>query len=118
MITSSPFIAFVTVLALAGAAHAQNVIDLELIGPSAPVAVGQTINIQLRARRVPTDNFVGMSFVAIDSVPTLTVAVAIPAGVPPGASIHAMFAGLTQPGVANAYGALTSNGVTTFVNAF
>lgn len=58
------------------------------------------------------------SFVAIDSAPTLSTAVAIPAGVPPGASVHAMFAGLTQPGVANAYGAVTSNGVTTFVNAF
>ncbi|MEY2713549.1 MAG: hypothetical protein RL005_1771 [Planctomycetota bacterium] len=55
-------------LAVAGASHAQNVIDLELSGPEAPVAVGQTINVQLRARRVPTDNFVGMSFVAIDSV--------------------------------------------------
>lgn len=55
-------------LAVAGASHAQNVIDLELSGPEAPVVVGQTINVQLRARRVPTDNFVGMSFVAIDSV--------------------------------------------------
>ncbi|MFZ9688441.1 MAG: hypothetical protein ACO3DS_01240 [Phycisphaerales bacterium] len=55
-------------LAVAGASHAQNVIDLELSGPEAPVAVGQTINVQLRARRVPTDSFVGMSFVAIDSV--------------------------------------------------
>ena len=55
-------------LSTACACHAQNVIDLELAGPSAPVVVGQTINIQMRARRVPTDNFVGMSFVAIDSV--------------------------------------------------
>lgn len=55
-------------LAVAGASHAQNVIDLELSGPEAPVVVGQTINVQLRARRVPTDSFVGMSFVAVDSV--------------------------------------------------
>jgi hypothetical protein len=67
--THSPsFIGFMLALSTACACHAQNVIDLELAGPSAPVVVGQTINIQLRARRVPTDNFVGMSFVAIDSV--------------------------------------------------
>jgi hypothetical protein len=68
MINHPSVIASIAALALACVASAQNVINLELVGPSAPVAVGQTINIQLRARRVPTDSFVGMSFVAIDSV--------------------------------------------------
>lgn len=47
-----------------------------------------------------------------------TAALALPAGLPPGLRFYAMAAALTQPGLANAYGAVTSNGVATSVNAF
>jgi hypothetical protein len=49
---------------------------------------------------------------------TVTIPFALPAGVPPGARLHAMAVALTQPGAANAFGAVTSNGVASFVNAF
>jgi hypothetical protein len=68
MLTTPTFLSTVAAFTVACVSHAQNVIDLELVGPSAPVAVGQTINVQLRARRVPTDSLVGMSFVVVDSV--------------------------------------------------
>lgn len=48
----------------------------------------------------------------------LTASFALPAGVPPGVRLYAMGAALTQPGVANAFGAVTSNGLASFVNAF
>jgi hypothetical protein len=52
------------------------------------------------------------------NAPVQATGLALPAGLPPGTRLHAMAVGLTQAGVANAYGAVTSNGVTTFVNAF
>jgi len=58
------------------------------------------------------------SLAATGAQPTQTFQLALPAGLPPGLRFHAMAAALTQPGVANAYGAVTSNGVTTLVNAF
>ncbi|MFZ9916023.1 MAG: hypothetical protein ACO3IB_11905, partial [Phycisphaerales bacterium] len=49
-------------------ARADSLIGLELVGPTSPVAVGQEIQIRLRAKQEPQDNFVGQSFVAIDCI--------------------------------------------------
>ena len=42
----------------------------------------------------------------------------VPAGVPPGTQVFAMAVALVQAGTLNAFGAVTSNGVASFVNAF
>jgi hypothetical protein len=49
-------------------ARADSLIGLELVGPTTPVAVGQEIQIRLRAKQEPQDNLVGQSFVAIDCI--------------------------------------------------
>lgn len=57
-------------VALLSASHARadSLIGLELVGPTAPVVVGQEIQVKLRAKQEPQDNFVGQSFVAIDCI--------------------------------------------------
>lgn len=57
-----------TLFAGSAMAHAQNVIDLSLVGPAGNVTVGQTIDVKLRARSVSKKSFVGTSFVGIDCI--------------------------------------------------
>ncbi len=49
------------------ASFAQSVIDLTLVGPTAPVVVNQIIDVKLRANQV-NQSFTGTSFVAIDCI--------------------------------------------------
>jgi len=62
----------IAVAALAGAlsasSHADSQINLALVGPTAPVAVNQVIDVKLRATQEPIANLVGTSFVAIDCI--------------------------------------------------
>jgi len=54
--------------AVAGVAHADSQINLSLVGPSAPVAVKQTIDVKLRATGEPNSSLIGESFVAMDCI--------------------------------------------------
>ncbi len=49
-------------------AHAQSEIDLSLVGPSTFVAVGQVVEVRLRAESTPVGSLVGTNFVAIDCI--------------------------------------------------
>jgi len=60
--------ALVAALTATAAAHADNEINLSLVGPSADVVVGQTFEVKLRAASVPVSNLVGVSFIGIDCV--------------------------------------------------
>lgn len=50
--------------------------------------------------------------------PTATTTFVVPPGVPGGTQFFTTAAALVQPGTINAFGAVTSNGVASFVNAF
>jgi hypothetical protein len=52
----------------AGGASAQYEIDLSLEGPTGYVAVGETVNVRLRAKSDATESLVGQSFFAIDCI--------------------------------------------------
>jgi hypothetical protein len=62
--------AFIAAALAAGTAGADSLIGLQLVGPSTPVTVGQTIQIRLRAKQEPQSKFkfVGTKFVAIDCI--------------------------------------------------
>jgi hypothetical protein len=53
---------------IASGASAQSQINLTLVGPTDPVAVGQVVEVRLRASSELIENFVGTSFVAIDCI--------------------------------------------------
>jgi hypothetical protein len=55
-------------LVASAAASAQSQINLNLVGPTEPVSVGQVVEIRLRASSELIENFVGTSFVAIDCI--------------------------------------------------
>ena len=60
--------ALLAALAATAAAHADNEINLSLVGPSSDVVVGQTFEVKLRAASLPASNLVGVSFIGIDCV--------------------------------------------------
>lgn len=54
----------------------------------------------------------------IGNTPVQSTSFQVPAGVPPGMRIFAMAVALVQAGTVNPFGAVTSNGVASFVNSF
>ncbi len=54
----------------------------------------------------------------LGAIPVQQTTLQIPAGVPGGVQVFAMAAALVVPGTLNAFGAVTSDGVASFVNAF
>ena len=60
--------ALLAALATTAVAHADNEINLSLVGPASDVVVGQTFDVKLRAASVPVSNLVGVSFIGIDCV--------------------------------------------------
>jgi hypothetical protein len=63
-------LAAVSSCALGGAAHADSLIGLELVGPSGTVTVGQTFPVTLRAKREPATKggVIGDKFIAVDCI--------------------------------------------------
>jgi hypothetical protein len=59
---------FAAIGACASDALAQNEIDLSLEGPTSYVAVGEIVQVKLRAKSDATESFVGQSFFAIDCI--------------------------------------------------
>ena len=58
------------------------------------------------------------TYAFLGNTPTATTTFVVPPGVPAGTRIFATAAALVQPGTINAFGAVTSNGIASFVNAF
>ena len=58
------------------------------------------------------------TYAVVGATPTLAANFVVPAGVPPGTRFYSTAAALTQPGLVNAFGAVTSHGIASFVNTF